>query len=211
MQRPLESPDCFGTHLWSATDKECVGGPDPGYTHPQTGARARERCKWYQTCATASAQNRTQSLISPQSLVRQPYQQPASPVPAASTGVQPPPRPVAPHPGLTSRPSYYSPQPSYPQYQHYQQPVHQPTYSAPTSFAPPYVAQMGPMQIPLQYQQPGAQMPAYLTMPEPILPGEGAIKVLARTLFRSMLKAFGHSLSSFVDHTPMQPHRPPEQ
>lgn len=211
MYKPPGSPDCFGTHLWSATDKECIGGPDPGYTHPVSGAHTRERCKWYQTCATASAQNRTQSqLIPPQNLVRQPP--PAPPpqaVPAIPPGVQPPPRPVAPPPGLAPRAPLHQPQPFYSQYPQQPQPV-QPVYQPPM-FVPPYVAQMGPAQIPMQYQQPGAQMPAYLTMPEPIEPGDGAIKVLARTLFRSMLKAFGHSLSSFVDHTPMKPHKPPEQ
>jgi len=198
MYKPPEAPSCFGTHLWSATDKECVGGPDPGYTHPQTGAHARERCKFYQDCATASAQSRAQPFVPVQSLLRQP---------PAPIGVQPPPRPVAPHPGLPSRPPPLQQQYQYPQQQQPQQyqPQVQQAYAA---YAPPHVVQMGPLQIPMQYQQMGAQIPMYLTMPEPIYPGDSLLKILARTLFRSILKACGHSLASFVDHVPLRPHVP---
>lgn len=209
MSKPLGSPDCFGSHLWSATEKECIGGPDPGYAHPVSGARVRERCRWYQSCASVSAQNK---LVPSQSLVRAPAVQP--PIPQAiPPGVQAPPKPVAPNPVLGARPPLHVQQPSftyqpqpvvqagYPQQQQLQQYM---------SYAPPYVAQLGPAQIPMPYQQPGAQMPAYLTMPEPVRPGDSALGVLARTLFRAALKAIGHALASFVDHTPIKPHSPPE-
>lgn len=203
MTKPVGSPECFGSSLWSPTDKECVGGPDPGYTHPVTGVHARERCRWYQSCATVSSQNR---LIHPQNLVRPTVT--AQPPQPTLAGVQAPPRPVAPNPALATRPPLHMPQASYPQYQpvQYQQQPQQPY----VGYAPPHIAQWGSVQVPLPFQQPGAQMPAYLTMPEPIRPGESAISVLARTLLRSMMKAFGHALASFVDHTPIRPHRPPE-
>lgn len=204
MQKPAESPSCFGSHLWSATEKECVGGADPGYKHPQNGTHVRERCKWYQPCAQASAQQRTQSLIPSSNLTR--YVQPPPPVGNPLAGVQPPPKPVAPHPGIVAQP----PRPfQQPHIQHVQQPAYM--HAPQVLLAPPYIAQQGPMQVPMQYQQPGAQMPAYLTMPEPVAQGEGALGVLFRTLLRSALKACGHSLAFFVDSTPIRPHRPPEQ
>lgn len=205
MTKPSGSPECFGSSLWSATDKECVGGPDPGYTHPVTGARARERCRWYQPCASVSAQNK---LIPAQNLVRAPMAPPPLATPAIPPGVQPPPKPVAPNPALGARPPLHVQQPSY-QYQpqQYLQPSYQQPYM---TYAPPHLVQLGPAQVPMPYQQPGAQMPAYLTMPEPIRPGDSAIGVLARTLLRAMLKAFGHALASFIDHTPIKPHSPPE-
>lgn len=212
MYRPPESPSCFGSHLWSATSAECVGGPDPGYTHPQTMAHTRERCRFYSECATTSARNRTQQVqpqsnfVPVQSLIQR---QPTMPAPISPTvGVQPPPRPVAPPPNLAPRPPLqpYQP-PTYAPQQQYQQP-----YYAPQTFtAPPHVAQMGPAQVPLQYQQPGAQMPAYLTMPEPMEDGDSGWRVLVRVLFRSIMKAAGHSMASFFDHTPMKAHKTPEQ
>ncbi len=206
MQKPAESPECYGSHLWSATEKECVGGVDPGYKHPSNGTHVRERCKWYQPCGQVSAQQRAQSLIPASNLVRY---VPPPPPPAATTlaGVQPPPKPVAPHPGIGVQPPRPFQQPSYTQ--HAVQPAYM--HAPQVVMVPPYIAQQGPMQVPLQYQQPGAQMPAYLTIPEPVAQGESALGVLFRTLLRSALKACGHSLSSFVDHTPFRSHRPPEQ
>jgi len=215
MNAPATAPECFGTHLWSATDPQCVGGTDPGYLHPVTKTRNRERCRWYQSCATTSAQGRARppQVIPPQDLIRQ-VKQPT----IFQAAVQPPPRPVAPHPNLAGRPplhppaaiQQYSGQPLPPP--HYygqpqqQQQMPQPMYGM---TAPPYIAQSGPVNVPLQIQQPGAQMPAYLTMPEPIDHEEGTAKALGRTLLRSAAKAVGHSVSSFFDHVPLKPHKPP--
>ncbi len=197
-------PKCFGTNLWSATVPACVGGPDAGYVHPVNTTRNREKCKWYQACASASGRARAQTtVIPPQNLVR------TQPQPTMAASVQPPPRPVAPHPSLSSaRPPLHQPQPQYQQPQYagqYQQPAQQ------GPVAPPFVAQAGPAHVPIQQQWPGAQMPAYLSMPEPIDPNEGAAKPLGRTLVRSAFKALGHSFSSFFDNTSLKPHKPPEQ
>jgi hypothetical protein len=97
--------------------------------------------------------------------------------------------------------------------QHYGQPQHY-GQQLPQQFhgatAPTYVAQYGPTNVPMQVQQPGAQMPSYLTMPEPIDHEEGTAKALGRTLIRSAAKAIGHSVSSFFDHVPLKPHKPPQ-
>jgi hypothetical protein len=221
MNAQATAPECFGTHLWSATDPQCVGGTDPGYLHPVTKTRNRERCKWYQSCATSSAQNRAKpaQVVPAQNLVR-----PKHPT-VFQPAVQPPPRPVAPHPNLTGKPPLHPPPVAMQQYpgqplpppQYYGQPQQQqavlpgsPIYGMPApAYVPPHVAQAGPVNVPLQVQQPGAQMPSYLTMPEPIDHEEGTAKALGRTLFRSAAKAVGHSVSSFFDHVPLKPHKPP--
>ena len=211
-----QTPQCFGTHLWSATAPDCVGGPDPGYTHPTTGAHSRERCRWYQACASVNSRVRGQQsrpVIPVENLTRN-FQQPQAPLPS---GVQPPPRPVAPPPQVAGKPPLQSAQPyGYPQYQPQQQYYQQPHYPQQQQYyqqpmATPYVAQTGPQQVHVQVQQPGAQMPSYLTMPEPIDHEEGTGMALGRTLIRSALKAVGHSVSSFFDHVPLKPHKPPPQ
>lgn len=211
MFKPADAPDCFGTHLWSPTDKECVGGPDPGYTHPQTGVHTRERCRFYSACASASAQSRTQNVAPVQSLIRSPsapstpqYHQ-AIPIPNF-VGVQPPPRPAPVSSALPPRPPPM--QATAPMYQYQPSQYSQPM---PGGLVPPYIAQQGPQFVPMPYQQFGSQMPGYLTVPEPMRPGDTILSALGRTVLRSMLKAFGHSLGSFFDHTPLRPHTPPDQ
>ena len=105
-------------------------------------------------------------------------------------------------------PQYGQPLPPPQYYGQPQQQVSQPAYG---TMAPPHVAQHGPVNVPMQVQQPGAQMPSYLTIPEPIDHEEGTSKALGRTLFRSAAKAMGHSISSFFDHVPLKPHKPPTQ
>lgn len=202
-----KQPSCFGTHLWSASSSECAGGPDPGYIHPHNGTHTREKCSWFQACGVANQRNREkrqqmppmqhQPLMPAQNLVRSNSE---------NNGVQPPPRPVSPHPSIPARPVIH-------QQTHYAQPyvTQQPQQAAFTTMVPPYIAQSGPVQIPMQYQQPGAQMPAYLTTPEPINYGESGWGILGRILLRSILKAIGHSISSHFDHVPMRPHKPPQQ
>ena len=168
---PTTAPSCFGSHLWSATDAQCVGGTDPGYMHPITKTRNRERCRWYQSCATTSAQNkarpRQQQLVPAQNLVRpNPVVNPATHQIAMQQSVQPPPRPVAVHPGLSGKPPLHAPQPlmyyggqQAPQQYYGAPPAPQqygmqvPQYGYGT-MVPAYIAQAGPMNVPLQVQQP---------------------------------------------------------
>ena len=217
MSTTAVQPSCFGTHVWSATAPECVGGPDAGYEHPTTGAHARERCRWYQSCADVKTRTTVQPLIQPQQLLRQPKQ------PTIFAPVQPPPRPIAP----TQRPpiapvvqTAFTPRPPMPvpaqpaaHYPQYPQPIQPQPVAQPVAaqgYVPPHVAQMGPMQVPVSVQQPGAAMPHYLTNPEPIDPNGGTAGALGRTLARSAMKAIGHSVAAFFDHTPLKPHKPPE-
>lgn len=197
-QIPAGAPTCYGTQ-WSATASECVGGPDPAYTHPQTGAHVRERCGWYQSCAATSANART-ALIQPSSLIRSLPQPPPPP-----TQVLPRPIPQSPFipPKLPQPYAGYSPVQQQPQYP-YQVP-----HQMPYNLVPPWIAQQGPTLVPVQYQQPGSQISSYLTVPEPTIPGENWFLRLFREIFRSIFKASAHTTASFFDHTPIREHKPP--
>jgi hypothetical protein len=187
----MSQPSCFGTNLWSAAAPECIGGPDSAYSNPRTGNNVRERCAWYSSCASVSASNkvRSQNLIPPNQLTR---------VPIAPVQVMPPPKPAF-NPLLPRQ------NPVYPQ--HYQQPQQ---YIAQQAYmVPPWQAQQGPQMVPVVYQQPGSQMPAYLTVPEPVDLDESPWRRLIREIFRSMFKSAGHTTASYFDHTPMRPHAPP--
>jgi hypothetical protein len=63
-----------------------------------------------------------------------------------------------------------------------------------------------PMAVPMNHAAYGAQMPAYLTVPEPVLQGQHWGKRLAYTLIRSMAKAGGHSTANFFDHMTFNPY-----
>jgi hypothetical protein len=80
-------------------------------------------------------------------------------------------------------------------------------------WAPPYTAYQGPQFVPVAYQQPGAQMPSYLAVPEPVVDDVPWLVRLLHEIIRSFFKAGGHTLASFFDHTvltrPRQPPSPP--
>lgn len=174
-----QSPPCYGTNLWSATASECVGGVDPGYTHPITRSHNRERCNWFSQCASMRGSFVTQ----------QPQQRSYAPVLA-------PPRP----PQMMQNPQHFQPYPPPP-----------PALYSGQQFISPYIAQFGPPTVPAPYQQPGAQIPAYLTIQEPINLNEPWFPRLIREIVRAMMKATGHSIANFFDHNPMRAHKPPEQ
>ena len=77
----------------------------------------------------------------------------------------------------------------------------------PQQYAPPHVAQFGPAFVPMPYQLPGAQMPQYLTVPEPTNDNVPWYLQLMRELGRSMVKAFGHQLAAHVDSHSIQKHK----
>lgn len=184
LNKPPGSPDCYGTHLWSAIAKECTGGPDAAYTHPANGTHVRERCRWFQSCAGASAQTK------------------AAVVPASNLTAHLHPVQLQARPGFLPSPP---PRPLTATFQPQQQPYHHPT-----TLGQPWIAQQGPQAVPLPYQAPGAQMPSYLAVPEPAESGHW-FKRLLRETFRSMGKATGHTIASFFDHTPIVNHRTPEE
>lgn len=74
---------------------------------------------------------------------------------------------------------------------------------------PVHQAWYGPTHVPMAYQLPGAQMPSYLAVPEPIIQGTSWWVRLMLEAFRAMLKAAFHQGSHYVDHRSMT--RPAEQ
>jgi hypothetical protein len=203
MYKPAGSPVCFGTKLWSPVAVECVGGMDPAYTNPINQSHKRERCGWYSQCATAST-SASVNTPSPSAAVAPVTVQPSQVL------VPPPPTPAQSHPWIQQygRP----PVPSIPSYQNpyvnpYQTPYAQ---MAPQQLLPPWIAQFGPQLVPVIFQQPGAQIGAYLTVPEPVDPNEGWLWRLVREIIRSMFKSSGHTAASFFDHNPWRPYHAPE-
>jgi len=202
--KPMGAPSCFGDpKLWSPNAPECVGGMDPGYTHPQTYSHKRDRCSWYSQCASASAVAR---------LNAQPTGV-AAPVQPVQVTVPPPPPPAQSHPLIQQYgrgPVVQYPMQTYPQYPQYPQySPQQFPMAMPQQMLPPWIAQWGPQLVPAMFQQPGAQMSAYLTVPEPVDPEEHWWWRLARELLRSMFKSSGHTAASFFDHNPWHTYIPP--
>lgn len=189
--KPLNSPPCFGDpKLWSPSAVECVGGLDLGYTNPLTHSHKRDKCSWYGQCATAASNARIGAQTT--SIGMQPVT------------VAPPPSPAQSHPMIQTYgrgPGYYPTQ-GYPV-----QPLI--PQVAPQQMVPPWMAQFGPQLVPMAFQQPGTQIGAYLTVPEPVSPGEGWFFRLVREIFRSMLKSSGHTAASFFDHNPWKSYAPP--
>ena len=75
---------------------------------------------------------------------------------------------------------------------------------------PPYVASYGPQMVPMPYQQPGAQMPGYLSVPEPIDPRVPLWLRFLLSIGRAAFKAIFHTGAHLVDHEPIIKYQPPE-
>jgi hypothetical protein len=185
---------CFG-RLWEQNRVECAGGFDLAYIDPDNESSLRKRCSAYDRCRAA----KENKVSYPQYPPYQPYQQPFQPIPAQPQAPQlqaPPLPPPALFPLAQPAPGFRPMQPPMTGY---------PT----TGYAAPWVAQQGPQQVPLPYQQPGAQMPTYLAVPEPLDGTPWWARLLAE-VGRSMAKALGHSTASFFDHNPLRSHPAPQ-
>ena len=173
-------PDCFGKH-WDARAPECSGGVDLMFTNKATGSHVRERCRFFDSCGAKVQATRM----------------------AAQQAIQ----------------SYNFPAPA-------QSPQIQPVVSAAASRAqiPQMSQQMGPQAVQQQGQpmmlvqgqwhpaptyQFNHGIPHYLTTPEPRRGGESIWVVLFRELLRGIIKSAGHTVSYFVDTTPLRQQLPP--
>lgn len=203
-------PSCFGKH-WVANNVKCNGGLDPTFTHPRTGSNKRDRCPWYTACGARMSANNLQpqqQLVPVQNLNRNKAQPPPVPNPFQQTlgGFLQGGTNVARQFGNIQvrhpKPAQVQVQPQVPQAP--QQQPQQIMFAGHPS--PPYVhpamASM-PAHVPSNFSAPGMQMPAYLTVPEPIVPGQSLARPFAATVMRSMLKAFGHATANWFDHVPM--------
>lgn len=171
-----ETPKCFGKS-WSANAVLCKGGLDPNYTNPRDGTHRRDQCIWYQQCAArtcATNLNSNPTVEPPRHLMRPPAQLPMM-------------RPI--------------PQ-QMPQQMVQQPPVHHlPVQQAHPGFPPGSHYYNTQHHSPVPYPAPGAQMPSYLSIPEPIDEAVHWGVRLVHEIFRSMMKSTGHTTAAFFDHT----------
>ena len=222
MQNQTE-PTCFGKS-WEANHPECAGGLDPAYTNLKDGSNRREKCGWYSACYARMTSPKGPDvqacqLVRPGMTVKfpnvpqapAPAQAPPSPwqsavrgVTAVATGLSNAMSAAAAHPSVQVRPPVQAaPQPA-PQVQ-YQQPQQMQYYQQQQQgWAHPSIAAV-PWAVPMNYPMPGAQIPAYLTVPEPVVDGQHWTQRLGFSILRSMMKATGHTVANFFDHNPITP------
>lgn len=185
----LQLPECFGKS-WDARAVECAGGLDPSYAAPD-GSNKQPRCPYFIQCASRTAAHKNQQLQLPQPQV------PTSSYPSGFNT-----RPLTPAQALVQvrPPAPVQPQQLQPAQvsvpvQHLQQP---------TMMVPPPQA-MVPGLVPMNFAPPYMQMTGYLTVPEPVVPGQHWGKRLGFSVIRSMIKAGGHTVANFFDHCPLSP------
>ena len=181
-------PICFGLR-WDAGTVECAGGLDPSFP-----GNKLNRCPYFTQCASKTAANKLGQ-------VGQVPPVPITPKPVFPVHSQQPQQLFQVRPSQQQQ-AYQQPQPQQ-QYQIQPQPVQQ-------QLVPPQQAQV-PYMVPMNFAPAYSQMPGYLTVPEPIVPGQHWGKRLGWSVMRSMLKAGGHTVANFFDHNPMQMWYPPQQ
>lgn len=92
--------------------------------------------------------------------------------------------------------------------------VQTPPMSQQMQVQPQQQMMMGPMQMqgpyyPATTYQFNHGIPGYLSVPEPRMPGESVWSVLLREILRGLIKSAGHTVSYFVDQTPLRNPPPP--
>ena len=177
---------------WNPADVECTGGVDPVRINEKNGTHVFDKCVYYQTCGAmvqAKKQEQQRKAIAPQHFVvqQQPQQVPQY---AAMT---------APNPALQQQQLL-----QYQAQQQQQAAVLQMQQMQRMMTPQPQMMPMGYQQMmPVNYQ-----MPSYLSAPEPVQPG-GFWRMFGATVFRSMGKSVGHSVSYMFDAVPFSAVRKP--
>lgn len=198
------APDCFGKS-WNSKDVLCHGGADITFTDERTGSHVRPQCDFYSSCGARVAHTQAEQsrLVPAQNLVRSPTPQVTVAAPAS------PPTWMSPaqmQNWMNDQAKSMASQ----MFQQMQQQYPQGRAGAAGSYPStgyPQGAYLDPrfQPMPVNYQ-----MPAYLTVAEQRYEGDSLLGVLFRTIFRSVLKAGGHSFSNFWDTVPMgRPPTPP--
>jgi hypothetical protein len=204
---PDPPPDCFGKS-WNPRDVLCAGGADITFRDERTGSHVRPQCDFYSSCGARVAHTKMEQdrLMPAQSLVR-------SPTPATPAAPQ---APAAPPAWMTpaQMQQWMNEQAKSLAAQMFQQMQQQYPQNGRSTAAVPYGSPPYPQGTPFydprfQPMPVNYQMPAYLTVPEQRNDGDSLLGVLFRTVFRSVMKAGGHSFSHFWDTMPMGRPYPP--
>ena len=215
-----ERKPCFGKS-WSGGDVLCKGGLDPAYQSPKalTEIRVkgetdipihrREQCIYYTSCAHQTNFNRMRGHIPPENLTKKVKPQPTPP---RSQQVRPP--------RWSGQSVHQNNQPPPMSQQQYQQWQQQQQWQQPPQqwqqqqwqqqqMVPPWVVGFGPQNVPMPFQQPGAQMPGYLSVPEPFDPRVPGWMRFVVMLLRSAGKAIFHTGAHMADHETFIRHQQP--
>lgn len=190
-------PDCFGKS-WNTTDVLCTGGADITYRDDKTGSRLRPQCDFFSSCGARVAHTKMEQtrLMPAQNLIRSPTPQQQQPTPQVQ---------ISPQMTQAQMQQYLNEQAKAMATQMLQQMRQYPQAGRPaTQYDLATYPQGGGFfdqrfqPMPVNYQMPG-----YLTVPEARGEGDSLLGMLFRTLFRSVMKAGGHSFSHFWDTMPM--------
>lgn len=172
-------PSCFGRKHDEKSQK-CVGGADPTYFANRS--HVRPPCSAEATCK----KEKEKTLM----IGRQRVEYPRPAEPARPTAWASPVRPQQTH-WRTQPQSQVAPPPPAAQQQ---------------QWITPQQASV-PAQVPQNYPQPGAQVPAYLTVPEPV--EQGLPRMILNAVLRAALKGAFHTAANLMDHVPWGQVPPP--
>lgn len=202
MTREEGPPDCFGKS-WNPSDVLCAGGADITFRDDKTGSRVRPQCDFFSSCGARVAHTKMEQtrLMPAQNLIRSPTPQQQQPTPQMQ---------VSPQMTQAQMQQYMNEQAKAMATQMLQQMRQYPQAGRPaTQYELAPYPQGGFFDQRFQPMPVNFQMPAYLTVPEARGEGDSLLGMLFRTLFRSVMKAGGHSFSHFWDTMPMGRQLPP--
>lgn len=199
-------PSCFGK-LWDPNNAECRGGNDPSYSNPKTGSARRDICRWYSACSAETNRAKLENAVRnapPAPPAAQPYAPVQPPHVPMGNVVRPPPA-APPNVGIPVAQTVGPPVPLQTQAMMLQ-PVQQQqvAYVGGAPYTQPGFAAQ-PVLVPVNQPMPGAQVPSFLTVPEPSNPDVPMGTRLWRTVYRSMLKAGFVGAANFMDYNPLTP------
>jgi hypothetical protein len=210
-----EGPKCYA-QMWDPNNPKCKGGADP--TQWGGNSHVRRPCAYERTCGETQDRRQKASMLQPMNALTRPWQtvevKPHLPVMPHTPPTYPPqyqPIPIAPSTAgvnLQVRHVYPTPQTQqapkaqqapvqYPGQYPGQYPIQHYPPSGATNWASPNGAQVF---IPQNYVAASAQVPAYLTVPEPY--DQGLASMFINSCLRAALKGALHTASNLLDHFP---------
>lgn len=208
-----EGPKCFA-QKWDPNSPKCQGGADP--TNWENGTHVRQKCSFEVRCRTAQDRANKEQLIPTMSVLTRPRQQVE--VSAPTNGMYIPQQtpvmaPTAPQQMVTRQQVQSMQSTLRPVTVQHQQvvtrpvqptqgqvyPVQAPMMGSAMAWVPPEHA-AAPTYVPQNYPQPGMQVPAYLTNPEPV--GQSIVPLFLNSMFRAAFKGAFHTAANLMDHVP---------
>jgi len=187
-------PSCYG-ESWDPASKVCSGGYDPAAPYDEkTGGHKREKCGVFETCGQAT-KGRLLNIVPTNTLSQKPPN--VAPIVPRNVGQPQLAQDTRQQLAIEAKSAAQRQVLNVPSKHEAQQGVQQVLQ---TVMVP--IAEAGmPTHTPQNYQQPGSQMPGYLTVPE--APELGFWKRLLFSIGRGMAKGGLHTAANLVDHLPL--------